>query len=77
MSEEDMISTFMRTLGSTYQLMLLTVSQTNFAKVVDKASKVELGIKTGLVQDTLLTHASSSRIVPKKVAATRLEANFL
>lgn len=39
MSEEDMISTFMRTLGPTYQLMLLTMSQTNFVEVVDKAIK--------------------------------------
>lgn len=45
MSEEDMISTFMRTLGLTYQLMLLIASQNNFAEVVDKAGKVELAIK--------------------------------
>lgn len=49
MSEEDMISTLMRTLGPTYQLMLLTASQTNFTEVVDKASKVELGITATLV----------------------------
>lgn len=38
MFEEDMISTFMRTLGPTYQLMLLTTSHNNFAEVIDKAA---------------------------------------
>jgi len=47
MSKEDMILTFMRTLGLTYQLMLLTALQSNFSKVVDKAAKVELAIKVG------------------------------
>lgn len=67
----------MRTLGPTYQLMILTVSQTNFAEVVDKASKVELGIKIGLVQDTPLTHASFSKTVLKKATTTWPEANFM
>lgn len=48
-SKEDMISTFMRTLDPTYQLMLLIASQSNFAEVVNKAAKVELAIKVGLV----------------------------
>lgn len=77
MSEEDMISTFMRNLGPTYQLILLTTSQNNFAKVVDNASKVELEIKTGLVHDASLAPASSSKTMPKKVAVTRLEANHV
>lgn len=72
-----MISTFMRTLGLTYQLMLQTVSQTNFAEVVNKAAKVELGIKAGLLQDTPLTLASSSKTVPKKATTTRPESNFV
>lgn len=66
MSEEDLILTFMRTLGPTYQLMLLIASQTNFAKVVDKASKVELGIKAGLVHETSLAQANSSKTIPKR-----------
>ena len=70
MSEEDLISTFMRMLGPTYQLMLLTASQNNFAKVVDKADKVELAIRAGLVHEASLTPASSSKTVPKKAVAT-------
>ncbi len=72
-----MISTFMRTLGPTYQLMLLTASQNNFAEVVDKAAKVELAIKAGLVLDAPLTLASSTRSTPKKAAITRPEANLV
>lgn len=70
MSEEDMISTFMRTLGPIYQLMLLTASQNNFVEVVDKATKVELAIKAGLVLDALLILASSTKSTPKKAAIT-------
>lgn len=77
MSEEDLISTFMRTLGSTYQLMLLTASQNNFAKVVNKAIIVELAIKAGLVHEASLAPASSSENVPKKAAATRSKANLV
>lgn len=53
-------------LGPTYQLMLLTTSQSNFTKVVDKAAKVELAIKVGLVQDAPLALTSFSKIVPKR-----------
>lgn len=49
MFEEDMISTFLKTLGPTYQLMLLTASQGNFVEVIDKAAKVKLTIKASLV----------------------------
>lgn len=70
MFEENLISTFMRTLGRTYQLMLLTTSHNNFAKVVYKANKVELTIKVGFIHEASLSLASSSKIVPKKVAAT-------
>ena len=75
MFEENLISTFMRTLGPTYQLMLLTASQNTFAEFVDKAAKVDLAIKVGLVHEASLAPARSSKTVPKKVAATRPEAN--
>lgn len=71
MFEEDLISTFMRTLGPTYHLMLLTVSQNNFAEVVNKVGKVELTIRVGLVHEASLTPTNSSKTVPKKAAATR------
>lgn len=67
----------MRTLGPTYQLMLLTTSQNNFTEVVDKAGKVELAIKTRLVHEASLTPSSSSKTVPKKAPATRPEANLV
>lgn len=51
MSKEDMISNFLRTLGLTYQLMLLTASQSSFVEVVNNATSVELSIRAGLVQD--------------------------
>lgn len=57
--------------------MLLTASQSNFAKVVNKAAKIEFAIKVGLVQDAPFTLVSSSKIVPKKVAVTRPETNFV
>lgn len=72
-----MISTFMRTLGPIYQLMLLTASQSNFTKVVNKATKVELAIKAGLVQDAPLALASSTRTVLKKAVVTRPEPNLV
>lgn len=72
-----MISTFMKTLGPTYQLMLLTVSWYNFAEVVDKATKVELGIKASLVQNASLAIANSTRTTPKKASVTRQEANLV
>lgn len=77
MFEEDMILTFMRTLGPTYQLMLLTASQNNFAKVVNKATKVELAIKAGLVSDATFIPANSMRNTLKKVAITQPEANLM
>ncbi len=49
MSEEDMISTFLKTLSPTYQLMLLTTSTSNFADVINKATLVQLAIRAGLV----------------------------
>lgn len=49
MLEEDMISTFLKNLNPTYQLMLLTASTNNFAKVINKATCVQLAIKVGLV----------------------------
>lgn len=66
---------FLRTLGPTYQLILLTASQSNFAKVVDKAIKVELAIRARLVQDAPPTPTNSTRQVPKKSIVPRLEAN--
>lgn len=36
MIKEDMISTFLTTLGPTYQLMLLIASQGNFSKVIGR-----------------------------------------
>lgn len=57
--------------------MLLTASQNNFAEVVDKADKVELAIKAGLVHKASLAPASSSKTVLKKAAATWPEANFV
>lgn len=55
--------------------MLLTASQNNFAEVVDKADKVELAIKAGLVHEATPTTASSSKTVPKKAVATWPKAN--
>lgn len=40
MSKDDMISTFLKTLGSTYQLMLLTASTSKFVDVINKATCV-------------------------------------
>lgn len=77
MSEEDRISTFMRTLGPTYQLMLLTASQSNFAKVVNKTVKVVLAVKVGLVHDAPLALVNSTKAMPKKEAITRPEANLV
>lgn len=77
MYEEHMISTFLRMLSSTYKLMLLIALQDNFVEVVDKAAKVELAIKAGLVQDTPLTLPSSTRTTPKKATITRPEANLV
>lgn len=76
-SEEDMISTFMRMLGSTYQLMLLTTSQNNFAEVVNKVAKVELAIKVGLISDAPITLASFTRNTPKKATITQPEENLV
>lgn len=77
MSKEDLISTFMRTLGHTYQLMLLIASQNNFIEIVDKAGKVELAIRVGLIHEASLAPAGSSKTVPKKAATTRPEANLV
>lgn len=77
MSKEDMISTFLKTLGSTYQLMLLTPSQGNFVEVVDKATKVELAIKVGPIQDAPPSSTSSIRSIPKKAAVTCLEVRII
>lgn len=44
-----MISTFLKTLNPTYQLMLLIASIDNYAKVIDKGTRVELAIKVGLI----------------------------
>lgn len=76
-SEEDMISTFMSTLGPTYQLMFLIASQNNFIEVVDKAIKVELAIKASFVLDAPLTPTSSTRSTLKEAAVTKLESNFV
>lgn len=51
MLEEDMISTFLKTLGPTYQLILFTASIGNFVEVIDKAICVQLAIKVGLVME--------------------------
>lgn len=77
MFEEDMISTFLRMLGLTYQLMLLTASQSNFADIIDKAVKVELAIKARLVQDAPLALTICTRTTPKKAVITRLKANLV
>lgn len=77
MSKEDMISTFLKTLGPTYQLMLLTASQGNFVEVIDKAAKVELAIKAGLVQDAPPVSTSSTRSVPKNAAVICLEVSII
>lgn len=68
---------FHENIGPTYQLMLLTASLNNFFEVVDKAAKVELAIKVGLILDAPLTPVSSTRSTPKKAAITRPEANFV
>lgn len=72
-----MISTFLKTLGPTYQLMLLTASQGNFAEVIDKAAKVEVAIKVGLVQVAPPVSTSSTRLVPKKAAVSHLEVSII
>lgn len=77
MSEEDLISTFMRMLGLTYQLMFITASQNNYAEIDDKADKVELTIRAGLIHEESLALVSSSKTVAKKAVATRLEANLV
>lgn len=49
MSEEDMISTFLKTLGPIYQYMHLIAFTGNFAGVIDKDTHIQLAIKGGLV----------------------------
>lgn len=46
-----MISTFLKTLGPTYQLMLLTASTSNFVDVINKATRVQLAIRVGLITE--------------------------
>lgn len=77
MSEEDMISTFLKTLGATYQLMLLITSQGNFAEVVDKVAKVQIAIKQSLVQDAPPSFTSSTKSVPKKAAITHPKVSIV
>lgn len=71
---EYMISTFLKTLGLIYQLMPLIASQGNFAKMIDKATKVELAIKAGLLQDAPL---ASTRSVLKKAVVTHPEVSIV
>lgn len=77
MSEKDMISTFLKTLGPTYQLMLLTASQGNFAEVINKAAKIELAIKAGLVQDAPPASTNFTRSVPKKAIVTHPKVSII
>lgn len=71
-----MISTFMTTLGPSYQLMLLTASRNNFTEVVDKATKVKLAKKAGLVPHATLILVSSTKNTPKGTITWR-EANLV
>lgn len=77
MSKEDMISTFLKTLGPTYQLMLLIASHENFTEVVDKDTCVKLVIREGLVQDAPHASASTTRSVPKKATIIKLEVSTI
>lgn len=77
MSQEDMISTFLKTLGPTYQLMLLTASTDNFADVINKATLVQLAIRAGLVIVAAIVTPSTNRAIPRKAVVARLESNVV
>lgn len=53
----------------------MTTSQNNFTETVDKADKVELAIKAGLVHEATPSPTNSSKTVPKRAAVTLPEAN--
>lgn len=72
-----MISTFLKTLGPTYQLMLLTASTRNFAEVINKATNVQLAIRTNLVTEATIVPSNTSPTVPKKGIVTCLESNAI
>ena len=75
MSEEDMISTFLKTLGPTYQLMLLTASTGNFADVINKATRVQLAIRASLVIEATTVLPNANRAIPRKATVARPESN--
>lgn len=77
MLEDDMISTFLKTLGLTYQLMFLTASTGKFTKVINKATCVQLAIKVGLVTKAGTVPPITSRTVPEKVTMTRPKSNTM
>lgn len=75
MSEEDMISTFLKILGASYQLILLTASTGNFADVINKATHVQLAIRAGLVTKVAIVPLSTNRATPRKATIIHLESN--
>lgn len=72
-----MICTFLKILGPTYQLMLLTASTDNFADVINKATRVQLAIRVGLVIEAATIPPTTSRTVPKKVTVTCPKSNVV
>jgi cephalosporin-C deacetylase-like acetyl esterase len=75
MSEEDMISTFLKTLVPTYQLMQLIASTSNFVDVINKATHVQLAIRVGLVTEVATVPPSTNRAVTRKATVTHPERN--
>lgn len=61
-----MISTFLKTLGPTYQLMLLTACTDNFADVINKATHVQVAIKASLVTEAATILLNANGVIPRK-----------
>lgn len=72
-----MISTFLKILGLTNGLMVLTASPGNFVEVIEKATHVQLAIKAGLVTKAGTVPPIASRTIPRKVVVTCPERNTI
>lgn len=57
--------------------MLLTASTGNFADVINKATRVQLAIKAGLVAKAATVPISTYLAVSRKATVTRLESNTM
>lgn len=77
MLEDDMISTFLKTLGLTYQLMLFIASIGNFSEVINKATCIQLAIRVGLIIEVATVPPNTRWTVTIKVDITFPESNII